>query len=154
MSSQRTDLPSSSSVSLSNPPPCIYPSLDVFMCFTLSCNSATSVFISFPFPFEVGACFPSQIPTNSILFPTTSTILSCAFRQWHWRSERISVLPPADVSYWLSALLYPQLEGTVFIPNVRSCTISHFPFLILKNPALFCWKSKIQFWWFHIIAEC
>lgn len=131
------------------------------MCFSvsLSCTSSTSAILLFPFPFKVWACFPSKIPTNSILFPKTSTILYCTLRQWLWRSERISVLWPACVSLWLSTLLCPQLEDTVSIPDISFCTIikysffntqksSHNSTFLLKawgTMSTECWKL-----WWHI----
>lgn len=128
--------PSSPPPHLSHPP--ILPvSIPPWMSLCVFCVSVLYLcHLFFPLPFKVWSCFPSQIPTNSILFPTTSTILSCAFGQWHWRSERISVLRAAGVSLRLTTLLYTQLEDTVSIPDMRSCTIIKYSFLILNNPAI------------------
>lgn len=113
-------------VSPSNPPPSICPSLDIIVFFCVSvCIFATS---PFPFPRKVSACYSSQILTYFIPFPTTSTILFCAFRQWHWRTDRTSVLQPSSVSLGLSTLLHPQLEDAVSILDMRSCTIITFSF--------------------------
>lgn len=117
-------------VSPSNPSPSICPFLDIFMCFSVSlCVSLPPLFsCHFPFPCTVSARYPSQMFTYFIPFPTPSTILYCTFRQWHWRTDRTSVVQPYSVSFRLSALLHPQLEDAVSILDMRSCTIITFSF--------------------------